>query len=875
MRGLHEDRMKARMAAIVAAASLAWASAPELATETYVEETLGNGLRVVLIPHHANPMVASAVVVGAGVVQESEIASGASHFLEHLLFNGTTTRSQRQLYDDVDRLGAYNNATTREDHTLFTLLIARELAERGLAIQTDMLFRSTIPEENFDKERKIVLEELARDRSDESYDAETAFRAWAYAGTPVARPILGTEASLGRISRAEVVAYYKARYVPSNMTLVVMGDFDAAAMSASVKRTFGAIPKAPRLPAATGTWPPAPHDNVVTAEAGGSSRLVAGFPVAVDPWDRTAAAIEVLLAAASDGDDAPLGRALAARGVKPLGVSFSLEPRVRPWTTVAAQVAVPDGTDPRLVLDAIADAVRQSGRDGAVRARIARVVAQARADAAIARDQIHYYVLLRSSSVLGSPRGFLDDPTRRLDELGPDDWNAASRALEKGLHDIRARFSGPGIASSSFRWSAPDPAPPLPPAPLRTGQLGNGLRYVVRASGDSDVFALHLITVPRAAAEPAGQDGITDLLHRVMLRGTVVRDEAALQDRLARIGARIKTVDDPSVPFDDYYTTSEFAWIRLEVPGEHWREAVGLVAEVVRFPALTPESRDASRREMKELDARSAVSPRAVATAKLDQSLGGGLPVTRPVLGTPATLDAISLEALGSYHAASAVGRRTIVSVVGSVSVEDVVRALESDFGGMPIGEAPPETASLPRVEPGAIDLTLRKPQAYLALGQVLEVAPGDRAPLTIAVAMLSDRLAFELRETQGLAYSVGAQVRPWGGRTRLDLTMGTRPDNVEAARKGLLDGARAFRSATPSEADVLRAIHTVRGAALMRRMTRISLAYEAGLEAMRGQEPGDERRFVDSLLSVRADDVRRVTSAYIDPERFFQVVVR
>src|SRR5262245_32761251 len=179
----------------------------------YREETLGNGLRVVLIEHHANPMVASTVVVGAGVTEERPDRSGASHLLEHLLFNGTTTRSQRELYDATDRVGAYNNATTREDHTLFTLLVQREFAEAGLDLQADMLFRSIIPPENFDKEKGIVLEEMARDASDPGYVAAQRFRAFAYAGTPLALPVLGTPESIAAIRRDEVVAYWRERYV--------------------------------------------------------------------------------------------------------------------------------------------------------------------------------------------------------------------------------------------------------------------------------------------------------------------------------------------------------------------------------------------------------------------------------------------------------------------------------------------------------------------------------------------------------------------------------------------------------------------------------------------------------------------------------------
>lgn len=140
---------------------------------------------------------------------------------------------------------------------------------------------------------------------------------------------------------------------------------------------------------------------------------------------------------------------------------------------------------------------------------------------------------------------------------------------------------------------------------------------------------------------------------------------------------------------------------------------------------------------------------------------------------------------------------------------------------------------------------------------------------------MLSDRLAFDLRETKGLAYSIGASVRPWGGRTRFSVAMGTRPENLDEARAGIVSGVRAFREATPTPAEVERAVNVARGAALMRRMTRISLAYEAGIEAMRGLSPGDERRFVDSLRDVRAEDVKRVALLYLDADQLAMAVVR
>ena len=844
-----------------------------------IEQTLDNGLRVVLIPHRANPMVASAVIVGAGVVDEPQAASGASHFLEHLLFNGTATRTQRQLYDDVDRLGAYNNATTREDHTLFTLLVAKEHAEEGLAIQADMLFRSTIPEENFEKERKIVLEELARDRSDPSYDLEAAFRLTAFSGTPIARPVLGTEDSLGAITREQVLRYYKARYVPANMVLVVMGDFDPSEMLAAVKRTFGAAGAAPVPPGVVSAWPAPAKDNVESAAAEKDpTRLLAAFPLEGAPWDRTTAAAEVLLAAASEGKDSPLARALERRGVSADAPSLGIERRRAPWSTVKLDSEVAKGTDPKAVLDALTDALRSTRPGGDARARLDRVLARMESDAVIARDQIHYFAMLRSSSILGAPKGAVEGDAALLASLTADDWNAASARLLAGLPALRARLAGPGLEAKRVSWTPPqDPPPPAEgPRPARAGTLSNGLRYVVRESSDSDVFALHLAFAPRAAGEPEGREGITDLLHRVMARATIVHGPASLDDQLSRLGARVKAVDDPSVPFDDYYTTPEFSWLRLEVPASNWREAVALLSEMVRFPSMSREALDEARHDMHERIVRRDGSPRETAAAALDALLAPGSTVTRPVYGTDASLQAVTLDALKSYHAGFVVGRRAIATVVGPVDADEVLRALESDFGPLPAGEAVAAPEPVPvSQKPSATEVKLGKSQAYLAMGRVLDVPSADRAALTVAVAMLSDRLAFALRETQGLAYSIGASLRPWGGRTRFDVAMGTRAENLEKARSGILDGVRAFRDAAPAAADVERAVNQARGAALMRRMTRISLAYEAGLEAMRGGQPGDERRFVDSLRDVRAEDVKRVTAAYLDPDRLSVAVVR
>src|SRR3990172_8580073 len=93
------------------------------------------------------------VVVKVGSAYETFSTSGMSHMLEHLLFNGTTTRSQKQLYDDVDRIGGYNNAHTDNFYTDFMMVTPTENIRKGMEIQADMLFNSTLPVEKFEKEK--------------------------------------------------------------------------------------------------------------------------------------------------------------------------------------------------------------------------------------------------------------------------------------------------------------------------------------------------------------------------------------------------------------------------------------------------------------------------------------------------------------------------------------------------------------------------------------------------------------------------------------------------------------------------------------------------------------------------------------------------
>jgi zinc protease len=485
-----------------------------------------------------------------------------------------------------------------------------------------------------------------------------------------------------------------------------------------------------------------------------------------------------------------------------------------------------------------------------------------------------------SSYVAGAPEGYLRDRVRTIESLSDADLEQAAGLLRDALGRARATWVRPGAKEGRIEW-APGKggaleAARVAPARHLTQVLPNGLTVSVERSDDSAVFAMHVLLRPRAASEPAGKEGIADFLHRLYPKGTSVRDAAALDAAMAALGASIKVHDEDGIPYDDYYTTPEFSWVRLEMPADRWREGVALVAEMVVHPRLAPDDVEAVRREMLDLLSREAASPSAVARGLLAAQLAPGHPQSSAVLGSSASIASITVEDLRAFHAAYVTGRRTIVTASGPVDPATVVRAVAESFGGLGAGADLPVVAPPPVTPPGRhAEATLGKEQAYLALGYLFDAEAKDRAALEVAGAMLSDRLSFTLREERGLAYSMGASFGPWAGRTRFVAVMGTRPENVDAALQGLLEGLQAFRDAAIDDAAVERAANALRGRTIMRRMTRVNLAYFAGIERMENRPQGDDVESLEALLGVSAEDVRRVVERYLKPGSCAVVVVR
>ena len=203
------------------------------------EFVLENGLRVVAeyIPHF--PSVCVGLWIGAGSMYETEAENGLSHFVEHMLFKSTENRTTREIAVEMDAIGGQVNAFTSKECTCYYAKVIAEHLERATALLSDLLLNAKMDEAEFEKERGVILEEIAM-CEDTPEDLVYDMLAEAYFGEhPLARPILGTQAQIASVSREALIAFRKKHYRPDNTVLAVAGQFDMDQLRALAERFLG------------------------------------------------------------------------------------------------------------------------------------------------------------------------------------------------------------------------------------------------------------------------------------------------------------------------------------------------------------------------------------------------------------------------------------------------------------------------------------------------------------------------------------------------------------------------------------------------------------------------------------------------------------
>ncbi len=202
----------------------------------YKKLSCGAGMVMEKMPQAQSACIG--VWVGAGSVCENRDNSGVSHFIEHMFFKGTASRSARQVAEDIENLGASVNAFTGKEATCFHIKALTEVFPQAVDVLMDMLENSLFDAKEMNRERGVILEEMQMYEDTPDDQIIDLITEKTMAGTPLQSNIIGTRSSLRKIKRSTIISYIDEYYKPANMVVSVVGNFDEAALTDQLEKAL-------------------------------------------------------------------------------------------------------------------------------------------------------------------------------------------------------------------------------------------------------------------------------------------------------------------------------------------------------------------------------------------------------------------------------------------------------------------------------------------------------------------------------------------------------------------------------------------------------------------------------------------------------------
>ena len=400
--------------------------------------------------------------------------------------------------------------------------------------------------------------------------------------------------------------------------------------------------------------------------------------------------------------------------------------------------------------------------------------------------------------------------------------------------------------------------------------LPNGLTLIIKHNPDSRVFAVNILGKNRSACEPAGKDGITDFVNRMLVLGADGMDAEAVQNRLDDIGAEITANDNPYIPYDDRYTSGAFSFIKFETIDEYAEAGTRLLYQIVARPDFPESEIEKTKQKVMGILGMSSGSTYQNARNEYYAKFFEGHPLAKTVMGSHMTVMGFARNDLVAHHKHFYAPNNMIMAIATNIEPDTIMGWINNTFEQMPRDNSPYPKVPIPAKPSGLVEVhhEMDKEQIYIYMGSL---TPGLKSPdapaIDMASSIISTRMRLNLREKQGLAYSVGMGVdfMPDFGWTVV--SMGTGFENYEVAKNGLIAEIRQVMSAAPQEDELAKARNSTWGSMLLAKASRINQAFYMCKNEFLGVGYDYEDDYLTKVRQVTTADVQRVAIDYFDTE--------
>ena len=829
------------------------------------KRVLPNGLTIIVQEDRSAPVASVQAWCGTGSIDENaHLGAGLSHILEHMLFKGTKSNPANAISQKIQDVGGYINAYTSFDRTVFWIDVPKDGTGVALEVLSDAMMNSTLPTEEYAREQEVIRREFAMGMDDPDRMAGQLLFATAFQRHPYRLPVIGLMDVFNQLTREHVLQYYQARYVPNNLTFIVVGDVDAETVYRQLGDFFKDYPAKSLQPVFIPSEPPQLGRRVVHQEfVTELTRLSLAWhiPEITHP---DVPALDLLSTILGDGRSSRLYRRVREQAGLAYGVSaFSYTPGDPGLLGIDATVEPAKRDVAQELILKIIDEIKEAGVIGEELAKAKKI--------SLSHHLGSLTTMRGQASDLGS-NWFL---TRNLD-FTRDYLDAVQKITPEDIRRVTAKY----LTDDNLTVVSLDPktalagkseaARSIAAGEIQKVELSNGLRLLVREDPRLPLVSMAAVFRGGLLAETRATNGITRLMAKVLLKGTKTRTAEQIADTIEAVGGSIGS-DAGNNSFS----------VALDITQPDLRLGVEMLADVL-LHATMPETAVAREKEVQLAGIKDDEEQlTTVARNILREALFREHPYALRGKGSAESVAKLTPKDLIDFRDRYLVAKNGVISVFGNVKAAEVRELFEQALGEMKSGKLaltqPAQPA--PLTQTVTVESLKDKTQGVLMAGyRGADMFSADRYALELideASSDLGSRFFVRIREQMGLAYYVGASQMQGLVPGLFLFYLGTDPQKIEPVKAALLEEISKLATEGLTAEELTRAKKKLIGQQQIANQSNDSFGYMAALDELYGLGFAHYKTLEREVEAITLEEVRRVAAKYFQNQPYVLAIVR
>ncbi len=839
---------------------------------------LANGLTLLMQEDHSKPLVGVCIFVDGGSRTEDPVLSGLSHYYEHLIFRGGSARQgELEFRKEMQRIGEESGGYTTNDYTCYGFTAPTANVDEALWRSLDAWLALKLTQAKVNRERQVVMEEYNQGEDRPDYKVYYQIERLMFRDHPYKRDTIGLKDAIQNSSLATFRTFYAERYVPNQMVLAVVGDFDPKIMRGKIERGFKPYARGKESFELGIVEPPQTEFRMgVEKMKTPSTWTHMGFhtPPYQGPDSPTLTVIASLL---GKGNSSRLYRALKEREnlVTDLGADFEVrrDPGMFLITT-----QMPPANEAK-VFGIVRDELLRLSREPVPEAELSRVKS----------SLVNDYVFDAQTPFSRAQRlclfGLMSDPSvaalwpRMIESVTAEDIRRVAQATfapsQASYSVVRPEDAKGGPAQAdifamvepwSRGWPVSAATRTASVAGPRKETLPNGLTLILNEDHASPIVAVSTLARGGQWIEPDGLSGVSHMSATLLRRGARAMTARQISDQSALLGMQLSSSG-----------SNDYASIFWQVPSRNFGKAWEIYRAVLTEPTFpsdeTAKVREDLIHQIKSLGDR----PFELTNLRFAESIYKKSPYRRSLLGDEASLKKIDASDLRQAYRTQFSGANLVVAISGDFDPDQVIALARKTLGGIPKGDrvAIGGARDEPAHEKRPLFVDKEQEQITYNTGWLgCSMLDEDYVPLKAGAALVGDRVFFKYVYERGVAYRSWFYMNDRAGQATLQNEMGVSPANWPASSGGVLEDVAEFVTRPLSEAEVKGSVDKLLSRFYLGAQENGDIAYRLAQYEATGLGYEFARTYPQKLRALKAADVQAALRKYLNPGTFTRVAI-